>query len=84
MQLNPLNIMSKFFTYLVISLIKIYKFLLSPLLGMNCRFQPTCSNYCEQAIERYGLIKGLILFMKRISKCHPWGDSGFDPVPGEE
>ena len=84
MQLNPLNIMSKFFTYLVISLIKLYKFLLSPLLGMNCRFQPTCSNYCEQAIERYGLIKGLILFMKRISKCHPWGDSGFDPVPGEE
>ena len=84
MQLNPLNIMCKFFTYLVISLIKIYKFLLSPLLGMNCRFQPTCSNYCEQAIERYGLIKGLILFMKRISKCHPWGDSGFDPVPGEE
>jgi len=84
MQLNPLNIMSKFFTYLIISLIKIYKFLLSPLLGMNCRFQPTCSNYCEQAIERYGLIKGLILFMKRISKCHPWGDSGFDPVPGEE
>ena len=76
--------MSKFFTYLIISLIKIYKFLLSPLLGMNCRFQPTCSNYCEQAIERYGLIKGLILFMKRISKCHPWGDSGFDPVPGEE
>lgn len=76
--------MTKIITYLVISLIKMYKLLLSPLLGMNCRFEPTCSNYCEEAIKRHGLIKGLIFFMKRISKCHPWGGSGFDPVPEEE
>lgn len=51
---------------------------------MNCRFEPTCSSYCEEAIKRHGLLKGLMLFCKRFSKCHPWGDSGFDPVPEKE
>jgi putative membrane protein insertion efficiency factor len=76
--------MSYFFTYLILTLIKIYKFLLSPLLGMNCRFEPTCSAYCEEAIKRHGIRRGLTFFLKRFSKCHPWGDSGFDPVPEEE
>ncbi len=61
--------------------IKLYKLLLSPLLPMACRFTPSCSEYAEQAINKYGIIKGSALAAKRISKCHPWGGHGYDPVP---
>ena len=47
----------------------------------TCRFQPTCSHYSKEALEKHGLLKGGMLSIKRISKCHPWGDSGYDPVP---
>ena len=57
---------------LLISLIKLYSFLISPLLGKNCRFHPTCSGYMVHAIDRHGVIKGLLLGIKRILKCHPW------------
>lgn len=62
-------------------LIKAYQWFISPLIGSNCRFQPTCSHYSLEALKTHGLFKGLYLACIRISKCHPWGKSGFDPVP---
>jgi putative membrane protein insertion efficiency factor len=64
-----------------LTLIKAYQWILSPLLGANCRFQPTCSHYAFQSLKTHGVLKGLYLSIIRISKCHPWGDSGYDPVP---
>ncbi|MDC3179005.1 membrane protein insertion efficiency factor YidD [Flavobacteriales bacterium] len=61
--------------------IKLYQFFISPFLGLNCRFNPTCSNYAINALKKHGLIIGLYYSVLRISKCHPWGDSGHDPVP---
>ena len=71
------------FTYLLIKLIKIYKFLISPLLGDSCRYFPTCSEYSIEALKTYGLFKGLLLSVKRILSCHPWGSGGLDPVKKE-
>ncbi|MBK9107126.1 MAG: membrane protein insertion efficiency factor YidD [Saprospiraceae bacterium] len=73
--------MIKLFKILLIFPIKLYQWLLSPMLGRNCRFEPTCSNYMIQAIEEWGPLKGFILGLKRITKCHPWGGHGPDPVP---
>jgi len=67
--------------YIFIGLIKVYQYAISPLLGSNCRYTPTCSSYAAQAIEEWGPLKGLWLGIKRISSCHPWGGSGYDPVP---
>ena len=64
-----------------IIIIKFYQFFISPFLGLNCRFNPTCSNYCINSLKKYGLIIGLYYSILRISKCHPWGGSGHDPVP---
>ena len=69
---------------IIIYLIKFYQITLSPLLGSNCRFQPTCSQYMIEAINLHGVSKGLSLGFKRISKCHPLGSKGYDPVPGKE
>ena len=68
------------FTYTLIKFIKIYKYLISPLIGPSCRYLPTCSEYTIEALKTYGFIKGLLLSFKRIMSCHPWGNSGFDPV----
>ena len=73
--------MLKVLNYFLIVPIKLYQILLSPLIGPSCRFTPTCSNYAIEAINRHGPFKGFWLAIKRISKCHPWGDSGHDPVP---
>lgn len=54
---------------------------ISPHLGKNCRYEPTCSHYAIQAIEEWGVIKGIYLGAKRIGRCHPWGGHGYDPVP---
>ncbi len=62
-------------------LVKGYQFFISPLLGNNCRFYPSCSQYMIQAIEKFGVIKGVYLGLKRLSKCHPWHEGGIDPVP---
>ena len=68
------------FTYTLIKFIKIYKYLISPLIGPSCRYLPTCSEYSLEALKTYGFLKGLLLSFKRIISCHPWGNSGFDPV----
>ena len=78
------KIFNKAETYTVkflLSFIKIYRLFLSPLLGNNCRYHPTCSSYAIEALETHGLIKGLYLAIKRVSKCHPFGGSGIDLVP---
>ena len=62
-------------------LIRFYKAVLSPYMGRNCRFTPTCSTYTYEAIEKYGILKGGWLGLRRILRCHPWGGSGYDPVP---
>ena len=62
-------------------LIKIYQFFISPIIGKNCRFNPTCSNYALEALKKHGLVLGMYYSIIRISKCHPWGGSGHDPVP---
>ena len=71
------------FTYVLIQLIKCYKFLISPLLGQSCRYLPTCSEYSIEALRTYGFFKGLFLSIKRVLSCHPWGQGGFDPVKKE-
>ncbi len=68
------------FTYSLIKLIKVYKFLMSPLLGHTCRYLPTCSDYSIEALKTYGFFKGIFLSLKRILSCHPWKEGGFDPV----
>lgn len=62
-------------------LIKFYKMAISPILPMACRYTPTCSEYMLEAIQKYGAAKGIWLGTKRLSRCHPWGKSGYDPVP---
>ena len=74
-----MNILS----YILIKLIKCYKYLISPLLGQSCRYLPTCSDYSIEALKTYGFFKGLFLSIKRILSCHPWGQGGFDPVKKE-
>jgi uncharacterized protein len=64
-----------------IALIKLYQWIISPWLGARCRFTPTCSHYAAEALKKHGLFKGLWLSVKRISRCHPWGGQGYDPVP---
>ena len=66
--------------YLFIFPIKIYQICISPLIGPSCRFHPTCSNYSIESIQKYGVIKGFILSVKRLLKCHPMGGAGYDPV----
>lgn len=62
-------------------LVYIYKYSISPLLPNACRYTPTCSDYMLQALNEWGPLKGTWLGLKRISRCHPWGDHGYDPVP---
>lgn len=68
-------------------LIRFYQLVISPffkvfdLIGAGCRYEPTCSEYCRQALEQHGILKGLWLGLKRIARCAPWGGMGYDPVP---
>ena len=65
----------------LIFLISCYKLILSPFLGNNCRFYPSCSSYAQEAIATHGVFKGSWLALRRLSKCHPWHEGGADPVP---
>ncbi|ADZ92335.1 membrane protein insertion efficiency factor YidD [Marinomonas mediterranea] len=69
---------------LFIYLVKGYQYFISPLLGSNCRFYPSCSQYMIEAIEEHGVLKGVWLGMKRLGRCHPGCDGGLDPVPKNE
>jgi putative membrane protein insertion efficiency factor len=72
------------FKRLFIFLIRMYQAILSPMLGAHCRHTPSCSQYTIEAILEWGAFKGLWLGMKRIGRCHPWGTSGYDPVPKKD
>jgi len=61
--------------------VRAYRLLLSPWVGHHCRYQPTCSEYALTALEKHGAIRGTWLAARRIGRCHPWGQSGYDPVP---
>ena len=73
--------LNKVATFPLLILIRGYQLIISPLLGSNCRFMPTCSEYAMESLRSYGLIKGSYLTVKRIGKCHPWGGHGYDPIP---
>ena len=76
-----MGLLSKVFSKLLVALVRAYQILLSPWLGRRCRHLPSCSAYAIEAIQRFGPLKGGWLAVKRISHCHPWGTSGYDPVP---
>ena len=77
------KIVKKLLITIFILIIRFYQILISPLLGSNCRFLPTCSEYTIESIKAYGLIKGISISLKRISSCHPFGKKGFDPIVKE-
>jgi putative membrane protein insertion efficiency factor len=66
---------------LLLLLLRGYQYAISPLLGANCRFYPSCSDYALDAIERHGVVKGTWLALRRVARCHPYHPGGFDPVP---
>jgi hypothetical protein len=66
---------------LLIALIRLYQLALSPFIGNQCRFTPTCSNYAKEAVEKHGALKGSWMALRRIGRCHPWHPGGHDPVP---
>jgi len=65
---------------IVIFVVRAYRLLLSPYLPPSCRYQPTCSQYAEEALDKYGALKGGMIALKRISRCHPLGGNGYDPL----
>ena len=76
--MNPLFLILRSFIF---GLLKMYRWLLSPILPCSCRYLPTCSEYALEAVQKYGVLGGTWLTIKRILKCHPWGEMGHDPVP---
>ncbi|MBO4611735.1 MAG: membrane protein insertion efficiency factor YidD [Bacteroidaceae bacterium] len=78
---NIVSFISKTVGSLLIAPIRFYQRFISPLSPPVCRFTPTCSQYAVEAIQKHGPIRGLYLAIRRILRCHPWGGSGYDPVP---
>ena len=73
--------LKKILIFPFIFLVKIYQSIISPLFPPTCRYKPTCSEYAIQSLKKHGLIKGVYLSIKRVVNCHPWGGSGYDPIP---
>ena len=65
----------------IVALIRVYQYLVSPMLGPRCRFYPSCSEYASEAISRFGVCRGTLLSMRRLLRCHPWHPGGVDPCP---
>ena len=80
-KLNKTHSLKKIFVFPLVIIIKLYQFIISPLTPPSCRYSPTCSKYALEALKKFGIIKGINLTFKRIIKCHPWGGSGYDPIP---
>ena len=76
--------LNKIIIFPLLIIIKVYQLLISPILQGNCRFLPTCSEYAIESLKSHGLIKGIILTIKRIARCHPWGGHGYDPIPSKD
>ena len=73
--------LSRLVRTILLVLIRFYQLVISPLLPVSCRFAPSCSHYAVDALTRFGVFRGSWMAAKRICRCHPWGDAGFDPVP---
>jgi hypothetical protein len=69
---------------LLLGLIRLYQLTVSPWLGLQCRYDPSCSKYAAEALTRFGVCRGVWLAAKRLGRCHPWGRSGYDPVPAAD
>lgn len=78
------NAISRALAKPLILVVRFYRVAISPWLGTRCRYQPTCSSYAIEALQVHGALKGSWLAARRIGRCHPWGGSGYDPVPGTE
>jgi len=76
-----MRLFKKIVQFPFVLLIKIYQWIISPIWPANCRYEPTCSHYAIEAIEKRGIFVGLMLAIKRIGSCNPWGGFGYDPVP---
>jgi uncharacterized protein len=76
-----IKFVKSFLGFIFLIIIKIYQYMISPLLGASCRYTPTCSQYGAEAIKKHGPFKGGWLTLKRMGSCHPWGKHGYDPVP---
>jgi uncharacterized protein len=75
------NAVNRIFALLLIGLVRFYQGAISPLLPATCRYTPTCSQYMIEALREYGPLRGFWMGLKRLGRCHPWGGSGYDPVP---
>lgn len=69
---------------ILIALVQLYRWCLSPMLGQNCRFHPSCSQYALDALRQHGAMRGSWLALRRLLRCHPWHPGGYDPVPGSD
>lgn len=76
--------LGKLLAWPLLALVWLYRMAISPWLGANCRYSPTCSEYTMQALREHGAFRGSWLAAKRIGRCHPWGGHGYDPVPGRK
>ncbi|MDR1742461.1 MAG: membrane protein insertion efficiency factor YidD [Dysgonamonadaceae bacterium] len=76
-----MNFLEKLLTDILLLLVRFYHYFISPLTPPACRYTPTCSQYAIEALQKHGFLKGTCLSVKRILRCHPWGGSGYDPVP---
>jgi putative membrane protein insertion efficiency factor len=76
-----MKLLRKIVIKILIGMVRLYQGMISPYLGAKCRYEPTCSQYAVEALNKHGVLKGGWLSTKRICSCHPWGGKGFDPVP---